>query len=132
MSQLIKKKGITIGELSVKKNYAKNKTAIVFKIFHKGIGSEEDHFVFYEDPEKNDWFICLSESLVSQIHSTNRRLVVEVYSKFRANVPLNIQDFTDLLLEHHFNIFEESNNKTRRRNRFSFKTMLKRIFNWKR
>lgn len=128
MSELIKKNGITIGEISVKKNYAENKTAIVFKVYHQGIGSEEDHFVFYEDKERDDWYVCLRESLVSQIHSTNKRLVIEVYSKLRADVPLNIQDFTDLLTEHHFDIFKESNKEILRRNRFSFKAILKGIW----
>lgn len=131
MGKLISKNGITIGEISVKKNYAKNKTAIVFKVYHCGVGSEEDHFVFYEDSDKNDWFVCLPESLVSLNHFTNKRLVIEVYSKLRADVPQDIQQFTDLLMEQHFQIFEQSHKEAQKRNRFSFSSMVERIFNWK-
>jgi hypothetical protein len=127
MSELIKKNGITIGEISVKKNYAENKTAIVFKVYHQGIGSEEDHFVFYEDIEKDDWFICLPESLVSQIN-TNRGLVIDIYAKLRARKPVSIQEFTDLLLEKHFHIFEKAQREEKKKNRFSFKAIIKKIF----
>jgi hypothetical protein len=131
MSQLIKKNGITVGEISVKKNYLKDKTALVFKVFHCGIGSEEDHFVFYENPEQDDWFVCLPESLVSQIN-TNRGLVIDVYSNFKSSIPLNIQDFTDELLEHNFHVFEQSHKEARRKNRLTLKKIFSKIINWKR
>ncbi|MES2589746.1 MAG: hypothetical protein V4622_12260 [Bacteroidota bacterium] len=131
MSELIKKNGITIGEISAKKNYAANKTAIVFKVFHQGKGSEEDHFVFYEDNKKNDWFICLPESLVSLNHSTNKRLVIEVYSKFRADSPLNIQDFTDLLIDKYFDFFVHSNHKATSAWKFKLTNFVKRLFTYK-
>lgn len=112
MSRLICKEGITIGEISAKKNYTKNLTAIVFKVFHKGLGSNEDHFVFYEDTESEDWYINLEDSLISLSHRTNHRLIKEVYSNFTPTEPLNIQEFTDLLYDEHFQIFVDANAPT--------------------
>ena len=134
MSQIISKKHngreIAIGEISVKQSNIKNELVTVFKVYHQGPHSEEDLFMFRYNKHMKDWVLDLEMSLVSLSYKTNYRLIKEVYSDFKPDEPLNIQQFTDLLYDAHFEIFVESNKKAFKC-RFTFKVFLKRMFGLK-
>lgn len=103
---------IVIGEISVKKNHNpdnRNEMVTIFKVFHSGIGSEEDLFVFSFNPLLQDWVLQLDKCFICIDILSNHKLLDEVYSKLSPSKVITIQEFTNLIYDEHFQIFVETN-----------------------